>query len=241
MRWLLRFVLLLAGTAVLLVLVSFGWLYFYSRDLPDISTLAQYAPTGVTQVSDPCLGSSVAIPYEAIGKDVRSAISVVETNKDDPGILRSAFTGLVREQASEKRTTVASSYVSRLMFCAPSRMLNRQLVELRTAIQLERHYSRQQLFTIYANRVPLGPNLVGVHDGAQFYFDKNPADLTISEAALLAGLIKNPSYFSPVKHADRALRRRNEVIDAMLGNGSITADEAKAAKAAPLSIAAHAP
>jgi len=128
--------------------------------------------------------------------------------------------------------------MSRLMFCIPSKMLNRRLAEIRVAIQLERHYSRKELFTIYANRVPVGPDVIGVHDGAGFYFRKSPADLTASEAALLVGLIRGPSFLSPSKHPDRALRRRNDVIDAMQQNSSVTAAEAELAKSAPLGIVA---
>jgi len=191
------------------------------------------------QVSDPCLGSSVAIPYEAIGENLRNAISAAETRQDDPGVLRVTLEGLVRDEPRHRKTAVASWYVSRTMFCTPSKMLNRQFSVIRTAIQLERRYSRRQLFTIYANRVPIGPNVNGVHDGAEFYFHKLPRELDLAESALLAGLIRGPSYLSPVKHADRAVMRRNEVIDAMLGNGSITVSEAQAAKAAPLGVVAN--
>jgi penicillin-binding protein 1A len=122
------------------------------------------------------------------------------------------------------------------MFCTPSKMLNRHLSEMRTAIQVERHYSRRQLFTFYANRVPVGASLTGVHDGSQFYFHKNPAELNVAEAALLVGLIRMPSFFSPAKHPDRALHRRDDVIDVMLENGSITTADAQAAKSTPLGV-----
>ena len=183
MRRLFEVVLFLAGIVLLMLLAAFCWLYFYSGDLPDISVLAQYAPTTVTRVSDPCLGSSVAIPYEAIGVNVRNAISAVETNEDDPGVLRTTVRGFLSEKPRERRTFIASSYMSRLMFCnvPKMKMLNWHLTNMRTAIQLERRYTRRQLFTIYANRMPLGSGLVGVHDAAKFYFHKDSFDLTLSE------------------------------------------------------------
>lgn len=91
MRWLVRFVLLVAGTAVLVLVAGFCWPYFYSRDLPDITALAQYAPTTVTQVSDRCLGASVAVPFEAIGGNLRDAIRAVEANEGDPGVFSEMF------------------------------------------------------------------------------------------------------------------------------------------------------
>ena len=241
MRWLLRIVLFLAGTVLLVLVLGFCWLYFYSRDLPDISILAQYAPATAGEVSDPCLAfsnaisSSRAVPYEEIGTNVRNAISVVETSESDPGVLRTTLRGLMTE-APRRPPTVASWYVSRTMCYPPLHSIGRQLREIRTAIQLERHYSRRQLFTIFANRSYFGPGLIGVEDGAEFYFHKHSAELSIAEAALLVGLVRSPTVYSPSKHPDRALRRRNEVIDAMLENGSITLAEAQSAKAAPLAV-----
>jgi len=220
----------------LVFLAAFCWLYFYACDLPDITALAQYAPTTVTQVSDPCLGASVAVPFEGIGGNLRDAIRAAEANEGDPGALSEMFRVNFTDKLPLHRVSLPV-VVGRSLFCSPSKMLRRHFEELRTAIQLDRRFSRHQLLTIYANRVFLGPNVVGVHDGAQFYFQKNSADLTISEAALLVSIARAPSWLSPVKHPDRALRRRNEVIDAMVENGSITAAEAQAAKNAPLGVA----
>jgi len=236
MRWLLRFVLLLAGTIVLSIVVGFCWLYFYSRDLPDISRLAQYVPTTVTQVSDPCLGSSVAIPYEAMGANVRNAISAVEVTENAPGILRQTFRGFVGSQFQHRGNAGASWIISRTMFCSSSHRLNRQLAEFRLGIQLERRYTGRQLFTIFVNRTYFGHEQCGVYGAANYYFHKTPADLNLAQAALLAALIKAPSMYSPAKHPDRALHRRNEVLDAMVESGSITEAEAQTAKADPLAV-----
>ncbi len=236
MRTLLRIILVLAGTVILVLLAAFCWLHFYLRDLPDVRVLAQFAPTTVTQVSDPCIGKSTAIPYEAIGVNVTKAISAVETSESDPGVLRATWGAFTVGATPRKQTITASWYISRTMCYAPSRELHRHLAELRTAIQLERHYSRRQLFTIYANRVSLAPGLIGVQQASAFYFHKKPDELTVPEAALLTGLIRAPSVYSPVKHPDRALRRRNEVIDAMVESGSITAGDAESYKSAPLGV-----
>ena len=104
MRMLLKIAGFLAGSVLLCLLAVFCWLCFYSRDLPDVSALAQYAPANVTQATDPCLGKSVAIPYEAIGANVRNAISAVETSEDDPGALRTTFEGFVRDEPRHRRT-----------------------------------------------------------------------------------------------------------------------------------------
>lgn len=139
----------------------------------------------MTQVSDPGLGSSVAIPYEAMGTNVRNAISAVETNEDDPGVMKDSYNNLFRRDFSGKRTLSASIYIARSLCYPTTKPLNQNLVELRTALQLERSYSRKQLFTIFANRVYFGPNLIGVHDASGSYFGKEPSSLSIEEGALL--------------------------------------------------------
>jgi penicillin-binding protein 1A len=237
MHTLLRIILFLAGGVILVVLAAFCWLYFYSRDLPDVRALAQFAPTTTMQVSDSCMGSTVAIPYNAIGTKIHNAITAVETSERDPGVLKMTFQALVSEDLQRSRTVVASWYVSRTLCYQRSTNLQRQVYEIRTAIQLERRYSRQQLFTMFANRIFLGPGFVGVERGSEFYFHKSAADLTLAEAALLVGLVRSPTVYSPTRHPDRALTRRNEVIDAMLGVNMISSAEANIAKAASLGIA----
>jgi penicillin-binding protein 1A len=91
------------------------------------------------------------------------------------------------------------------------------------------------MLTIFANRIYLGPDLIGVQQGSKFYFNKNSVDLTIPEAALLVAVMRSPTVYSPAKHPDRALGRRNTVIDAMLESGSITVADTQASK--PLHLA----
>ena len=235
MRSLLKIVAFLTGIVVVVLLAAFCWLYFYSRDLPDISALAQYAPASMNQVSGLCLWPSIAVSYEGIGNNLRDAIRSVEANENDPGALSELVQPIFRDKPVRVSLPVA---VGRGLFCSPSKELRRHFDELRTAIQLDRHYSRQQLFTIFSNRVYLGPGLTGVQQGAEFYFHKNPHELSLVESALLAGLIRAPSLYSPSKHPDRALQRRNLVIDTMVENGEIKAAEAQTAKAEPLGVIA---
>jgi membrane peptidoglycan carboxypeptidase len=122
------------------------------------------------------------------------------------------------------------------MFCKPSRTLNRQLDEFRAAVQLERRFSRRERFTILANRLTFGEDIVGVEAASQHFFHKEPSQLNVGEAAILAGVVRAPSYLSPIKHPDRALQRRNEVIDAMLKTHAISESEASIAKASAIAI-----
>lgn len=238
MRILLK-ICLIGLTAIVLVLAAaMVWVFLYSRGLPDIRALSQFDPAAVAQVSDPCLSSAtVAIPYESIGTTLRSALSAAEASEDDPGVLVETYRGFTQNGGPHRATL--SWQISRTMFCEPSRTLNRQLDELRTAVQMERRFSRRQLFTIFANRLELGENIVGVEVASQHFFHKEPNQLSLGEAALLAGLARAPSYLSPIKHADRAIKRRNEVIDAMAKAHTISDSEASAAKSDPLPTAAN--
>ncbi len=237
MRLLLKIFLYCIASVVLLVAGGLLWFVYYSRDLPDTRSLAQFAPTTVTQVSDPCLeGPSIAIPYDLIGSNLRNALNAVEVGENDPGVLAETYRAFT-DQTHLHRATL-SMQISRTLFCTPSRMLRRQLDRFRMSEHLERRFSRRDLFTIYANRVYFGENLVGVHNASQYFFHKNPSELDLAQAALVAGLVRSPSRYSPLRHPDRVLQRRNEVIDAMTANGSASSAQGESAKAAALGVVA---
>ena len=224
------------AAAGLMLSVGLIWLLFYSRDLPDVKTLSAFAPTSQIQVVDFCSKTvSTAIPYESIGKNLRIALSVAEGGEHGLGIFSKTFRGF--SSGMHPRIAPLSSQVARTMFCEPSKVLNRQLNELRVAVQLERHFSHRDLFTIYSNRLSLGTNLTGVQDGSQRFFGKDADQLSLAEAALLGGMVKAPSYYSPLNHPDRAVRRRNEVIDAMAQAQAVGPLEAQSAKASAINVA----
>jgi membrane carboxypeptidase/penicillin-binding protein len=235
MRLLMR--ALAIGLGILVLATCFGifWIFVYSRDLPDMNALAQFAPAQGRQVSDPCIATaSVAIPYEAIGNKLRAALRAAGAGEEDPGVINEVYRGL-SDQAKPHEGAL-SVQISGSMLCAPSMTLRRAVNELRTAAQLERRFSRKELFTIFANRVWFGEGQVGVEAAAQHFFQKKPDQLQVGEAALLAGLIRGPSRLSPYSHPERALQRRNKVIDAMVEAHAIDPKEGETAKASALGV-----
>ena len=112
----------------------------------------------------------------------------------------------------------------------------RKFQEVMLSIQIERRFTKPQIFTLYANQIYLGHGVYGFEAASQFYFSKHARDLTLEEAALLAGLPKSPEGLSPINYPERALRRRNIVLNALLEDGKITAEEATRAKNAPLKL-----
>ena len=130
---------------------------------------------------------------------------------------------------------------ARLFFLSPEKKLKRKMIEMLISIELEQRFSKKQIFELYANQVPMGQRgsftITGFGEAAQSYFGKDLKDVTLPEAALLAGLIQSPSRLAPYRHGERAAERRNVVLDAMVETGAITRAEADKAKTAPLKLA----
>jgi len=132
--------------------------------------------------------------------------------------------------------------LARNLFLSPDRSFHRKIQEALLAVQIERRFTKPQIFTLYANQIYLGHGVYGFEAASQFYFSKPAKRLTLEEAALLAGLPKSPSYYSPITHPDHALKRRNLVINSMLEDGNITAQQAAEARDQPIHLeVAHDP
>ena len=131
--------------------------------------------------------------------------------------------------------------LSRGLFLSPERRIKRKIIEIAITFQLENRFNKQQIFQIYANQIPLGQQgsfaINGFGQAAQSYFSKDVRQLNLAQCALLAGMIQHPSYLNPYRHPDRAVQRRNVVLDAMVETGKITKQEAIEAKAEPLKLA----
>jgi penicillin-binding protein 1B len=131
--------------------------------------------------------------------------------------------------------------LARGFFLSPEKTYSRKIAEIMITFQLESRFNKPQIFEMYANQIPLGQRgsygINGFGEAAQAYFGKDLRQLDLAECALLAGIIQRPSYFNPYKHPDRAMERRNIVLDSMVETEAITASEAERAKAEPLHLA----
>ena len=126
--------------------------------------------------------------------------------------------------------------LARNLFLSADRHLTRKLQEAYLAIQIERTFTKQQIFTLYGNQIYLGSGMYGFEAASEFYFSKHAKDLTLTEAALLAGLPKGPYAYSPLLNPDKALRRRNLVLSEMESDGVITHAQAEQARNSPLGL-----
>jgi penicillin-binding protein 1B len=148
----------------------------------------------------------------------------------------------ITHQAHRQGGSTITMQLSRAFFLTPEKTFKRKLTEVMIALELEQKFSKEQIFEFYANRVDLGQRgsytISGLAEAEHSYFNKDLKDITLPEAALLAGIIQAPSALSPYRHPERALERRNLVLDSMVETRAITKEEAEKAKATPLKLAA---
>jgi penicillin-binding protein 1B len=148
----------------------------------------------------------------------------------------------LRQGRHEQGGSTITMQLSRGFFLTPQKTFRRKLREMLIAIELEQKFSKQRIFEMYANEVYLGQRgsftINGFGEASRAYFNKDVRNMTLPEAALLAGMIQRPNYLSPYKYPKRALERRNLVLDSMVDTGAITREQAEHAKAAPLKLTA---
>jgi len=151
-----------------------------------------------------------------------------------------AWIDVVRGRHEQGGSTITMQ-LSRGFFLSPEKTIKRKLIEMLIAEELEQKFTKQQIFEFYANWVDLGQRgsfaISGFAEASKSYFNKDLKDITLPEAALLAGLIQRPSFLSPYRHPERALDRRNVVLESMVETHAITREEADKAKAVPLKLA----
>jgi penicillin-binding protein 1A len=232
-----------------------GLMVVYSIDLPQMDDLARYHPNTTTELLDIhgkvfgsfALERRVVLPYAEFPPVLREAIISIEDKSFERnwGVnLFRAVGAAWRDLHSSGRAQGASTLTMQLarnLFLSNEKTYGRKIQEVFLSVQIERRFTKQQIFELYANQIYLGHGTYGFEAGSEFYFNKHVKDLTLPEAALLAALPKGPEAYSPLKYPERALRRRDLVLNEMLEDGKITVARANAAKAAPLGLNLEAP
>jgi penicillin-binding protein 1A len=227
-----------------------GLVFVYSSDLPKVRELEDYRPDVMTELyadDGTAIGSfalehRVIVSYNQIPPVLRNAVISIEDRHfeshwgvDILRILRAGIKDVVEWRKAQGASTLTQQ-LSRMLFLTPDKSFRRKIQEVLLAIQIERYFTKPQIFTMYANQVDLAHGNFGFEAAAQFYFGKHLNQLTLPEAALLAGIPRSPTAYSPILHSDAARRRRNQVLTAMLENGKINAQEFREASAAPLGL-----
>jgi penicillin-binding protein 1B len=187
------------------------------------------------------------ITYDEIPPNLVHAVVAIEDRRffDHGGVDYIRLLGALRNDLTPgHRWTEGGStltmQLARGFFLTPERRLKRKLIEIVITFQLEHRFTKQQIFQMYANEINLGQrgsfSIDGFGEASQAYFGKDVRQLNLAECALLAGIIQSPNRLSPFRHPDRAMERRNLVLDSMVETGAITKDQAETAKAEPLHL-----
>ncbi len=186
------------------------------------------------------------ITYDEIPQNLVHAVLAIEDRRffEHGGVnYFRLMEAIVRDVATGQKQQGGSTLTMQLargFFLTPEKRIKRKMIEIVITFQLEHRFTKKQIFEMYANQINLGQrgsfSINGFGEASQAYFGKNVRQLDLAECALLAGMIQRPNYFTPYRHGDRAIERRNLVLDSMVETGAITKDQAERAKAESLHL-----
>ncbi|WP_378951827.1 penicillin-binding protein 1A [Mesorhizobium sp. ANAO-SY3R2] len=243
------------GTTLALVVAAGVALYVgkLNKELPDYEVLAKYEPPVTTRIhaSDGALMGEFArerrlyLPIQAVPDGVKAAFLSAEDKNfynhpgiDVTGLGRAVLTNF-QNFGSGRRQVGASTItqqVAKNFLLTADQTYERKIKEMILAFRIEQAYSKDRILELYLNEIFFGMGAYGIAGAALTYFDKSVNELTVAEAAYLASLPKGPSNYHPFRYPERAIERRNWVIDQMVVNGYVSREEGDKAKAAPLGV-----
>ncbi|MDD5434231.1 MAG: PBP1A family penicillin-binding protein [Nitrospira sp.] len=218
-----------------------GVFFFSSRNLPSVKSLREYTPSLVTRVysdDNRIIGEfyvekRVLVPLKAIPLYLKEAVIAIEDDRyyshkglDYRGIARAMWVNLIHLDIKQGGSTITQQLAKNL-FLSPDQNFMRKIKEAILAKRIENVLSKDEILELYLNQIYLGRGAYGVQAAAFMYFGKDVRDLTLPEAALLAGIIRSPSEYSPYAHPERAKSRQKVVLKRMLDQGYITDDQYK--------------
>jgi penicillin-binding protein 1A len=228
--------------------LAFGVFFGLTRDLPQIRALESFHPSAVTRLyssdhellAEFFLEKRDPVPLETIPTDLKTALVATEDRQfyhhvgvDLKGILRAVIKNIWAGEFAEGASTITQQ-LAKTLFLTPRKTLIRKMKEALLAYQLERRYTKDEILAFYLNQVYFGSGAYGVESAARIFFGKSVKDLSLAECALIAGMPKSPSRYSPLVNPDLAVRRRNIVLKQMAETGAISAAAYREAAAEPL-------
>ncbi|NRA74012.1 MAG: PBP1A family penicillin-binding protein [Rickettsiales bacterium] len=229
--------LLIMGTWISTILI--GYILYVTHDLPNIDKLEEPRKGRKIIILDNN-GQAVStygniygyyIPYSEIPKNLINAIISIEDRKffDHPGvdvigILRAAIANFKAGYVVQGGSTITQQ-LAKITLLHPKKTIKRKIQEALLSLELENKYTKEQILSIYLNKVYLGAGMYGIDAAAKYYFGKNVQELSLYECAIIAGLPKAPSRFSPISNPELSGQRAYQVLLSMFKNGYITRDE----------------
>ena len=250
------------GGSTALGLVT-GWLIAYTPEAEIVDALRDYHPSVITRIHDDrelpfaewSLERRELFGFEDIPEVMVNAVISIEDSRffshvgiDPWAVFRSALADLRCGYFCEGFSTITMQIPRNLdlrlggdTWLPKNKTLERKVREAIYAIQIERHYPKEQIFAFYANQIYMGYNTYGFQAAARYYFGKTIAEVDLPEAAMLAGIIQRPADYNPHLHPKAALHRRNTVLDRMHAEGYVSDDELAEAKATPINLGEASP
>ncbi len=237
--------------AAMLGIVS-GVVFAYVGDLPQVSALDDYTPSTITRVyasggrliGEFATQRRVVVSYDQINPLLRQAIVSTEDAEFERHfgvnfwrILAAAVTDILERRAAQGASTLTQQLARNLrdqFGLTNEKSIERKIKEAILAVQIEKRYTKKEIFTIYCNQMYLGHGAYGVEAASRLYFSKSNRELTLDEAALIAGLFQSPERQSPFVDMKRAVARRNVVLQRMADEHYITQPQADAARQKPI-------
>ncbi len=231
--------------------VALGYSLVNYLEIPDVKDLSHYSPRSATRLyaddgalfAELFIEKRVPIPLSEMPEHLRKAFIAIEDVRfyqhfgfDVRGIGRAVYKNVLRKGMSEGASTITQQ-LARNLFLTPTKSMKRKIEEVILAVNIERNYSKDEILSMYLNLIYLGEGAYGVEAASHTYFDKKTKDLSLAEAAALAGLTKAPSRSSPFKNQAKALERRNLVLKKMLEAGFINQARYRTAVISPLVLA----
>ncbi|MGB9835694.1 MAG: penicillin-binding protein 1A [Candidatus Saccharicenans sp.] len=245
--------LILLSTALALGFIYGAW-QVVRENLPSVSELEQMKPKIISAVYDDsgqpvkefAAERRIQVPYEKIPLVLKQAIIATEDPRffahrgvDYRGILRAVKEDVFRVVLGRKRLhggSTITQQLARSLFLYSQQTIRRKLKEMLLAVEIEKKYSKEKIFELYCNQFYLGHGAWGVESAARLYFGKSVDQLTLTEAAMIAGIFRGPGIYSPYNNPNLTLNRRNHVLNRMAEEGFITREQAEEAKKQPLNV-----
>ena len=240
-----------AVTAIWTSLIAGGLIGWYALDLPDPDRLVSDRTPSVTVLDS--TGRVLAtygdfrgeiVPFESLPSSLVAAVIATEDRRffdhggmDVFGVLRALMVNLRAGEVVQGGSTITQQ-VAKNVFLTPERSIKRKVQEALLAFWLEQKFTKEEILSIYLNRVYLGAGAFGIAAASLRYFDKQASDLTLGESAMITGLLKAPSRYNPFTNPSEAISRTVTVIDNMVDAGFIDEERARVAKSAPLVLSA---
>ena len=238
---------------LLILIVAGGGCGFISATLSNLPDVSNVRPSASSQIYDVhgnlittvhSTENRLPVPLKDVPKDLQNAFVATEDSRfyshhgiDPVGILRAVWVNLVHSGVSEGGSTITQQ-LARNAFLSQDRTFKRKISEALLALKIEQHYTKDEILEMYMNQIYFGQGAYGVQSAAHVYFGKDASQLTLAQAALIAGLPQSPNYYSPFNDLEASKKRQAVVLGQMVKYGYITQEQADEARQADLGLVA---